>query len=1640
MLLWLLLIVTTLGVLGFVFTQTSMFRRLIVNEIVKTVEQSTNGTIEIGRLEGNLYEGFMLYDVRLKLKTNSPYDTVDLIRAKHVAVEYNILKLLDGAELGARSMIFREPTINFVKFKGDTNWNFGLLTKPVAKNQPPPQPFTQIIRLENIRIINGNFRVRDFNSPEQVIKTINGVADVKDRYFDWSDLRIENLDIDGHMFAKGESILSAKIDHLRMNDKVSGFFIHHVTFSAYLDSLQSRIDNAKIMTGHSNVNFSLEVAPPSVLQTGLFSSLEESGTQLVLNGPTISTYELKQFIPDLGFLGGEPGIDLVIDGELGELNLKKLRLNFKGLGDIEIKGRLDNLHDPEKLYMDLHLVANSLSNSTVRTYVPGLGIPYLAGLGTVNIPKLTYTGTPYKFASALDVKTTGAGNARGTVALDMRTDILGYTADLTTAQLNFGRIINDPDLATNLNGAIKLDGRGTDYRRLTSTFSIKTTAPSSVGKYAVTYLNAAGLIDRGRADIDHLAGQMVNGPTADIDEAVIDFARANPSYYVNGSVTDLRIAQFMPSFPNKQLMIDFDANISGVGDEISSIAGTIDARAHNIYLAGEKLKDIYASVRVSPDGGDNLLELTSDIADININGRYKLSDLTTAIPRRISAITTAIAKRHFPEPGDSGSPLLSAGSQCGDSVNLTFDITAKDLRPLSAIMPKMTLLARGNIAGEVVGCSSRDLNLYAHSDSLTLLFRERTGRVDTLIDLASDTLVALDSVLSDSLLASRFASDSVSFADSTLFDPDSLKRIKQQALSSFPRIQMTPTKFSLKLENMVPDPETVLDSLIVGIHFSDSLARFNSMLFRQPVINVEYRDQHLRYDASTWMNNKFRIGIDGRADFPQGDLVLVMDTLDFQLKDQRPLGAARGNRQADIEYRWLNRNPVRIRMAQDGGSQLDTVRMAKLTRGREIFSDEVILAASIRKDTINYAFVELPELTLKDLVEILPPSTKTTQLSELQGRLTGFRATLSNTLAKPEIDVEGSLSQVIYKELKFDSSRIDLQYHDMALRGEVYMKIDTARIPLHDFSTITIPWNNVLIAHIDSVPMLISFAKYPGYSADSAAVVKRPLSAGLTARNFPIDILSPFLPMFTTLTGIGNIVLNVTGTQENIDYRGSADIDNGGLLLAATNVYYTFDGGLEFNRERLDLRDLVVRNAPADDPNGMATISGGLDLKGFSVEAFDLSLDAERITVLTNASVASMKQLYGPLAIGTVSRPLTFSGTSQSPILEGNVQVKQAFLTYQNTNRGKQRVSTDGIVYRYIVNDSLISDSAITAPAQYLASHLRDSATWTSSDDSLWPMIDEDILLDVDYTVADSMVDEIQRQRYLANPGVARKGGSFADRLQYNLYIDIPGDAWIITHFASTLGVLGERLKAELKTDGPLHVYRGPDKKMELIGTIRTTDRSEYHLYKTFVITNGEITFTGELTEPTIDITAEHKTERATIQIRIYNTIQEPKLDITILQESAVGGGMAERQGTQEELQEDAIYFLLTGHFKNELAPAEKAGAIKQAANQLGSQVANQLLGSLLGSSVFRDVLRSANLEFGANPRLKVTAAFKNINFKYAGGLKGSDYSIEVPLSMVGLPRSTLLEVSHQSSETRSLSPIEQAEYLAKVLWRIPIY
>jgi hypothetical protein len=180
-----------------------------------------------------------------------------------------------------------------------------------------------------------------------------------------------------------------------------------------------------------------------------------------------------------------------------------------------------------------------------------------------------------------------------------------------------------------------------------------------------------------------------------------------------------------------------------------------------------------------------------------------------------------------------------------------------------------------------------------------------------------------------------------------------------------------------------------------------------------------------------------------------------------------------------------------------------------------------------------------------------------------------------------------------------------------------------------------------------------------------------------------------------------------------------------------------------------------------------------------------------------------------------------------------------------------------------------------------------------------------------------------------------------------------------------------------------------------------------------------------------------------TVQINLSNTLEDPKLKISILHEDG-SGSMTERMGTEQEIQEDALYFLITGRFKNQLSQQQQVGAVSQAVNQLGSQVANQLLANLLGSS---SILRSATVDLSrGNPRLVISAVYKDVTVKFAGMTpEDADVEVEIPLSaFVNFDgsRRFILSYQHKSNQTLDLgaSPIHQVSELVRLLWRIPIY
>ncbi len=1659
---WLLFIVATLGLSALVFVQTPTFRGLVISEVVSLLEGSTNGTLSIRAIQGNLWNGFTLDDVTVKLKNNRRYDSIPILHADHILVRFSLLQLIRRTDvISASSVVLDHPVINVVKLAGDSEWNIAMLTKPRIPNQPA-LPFSTIIDVSSLRMENGSMVVRDYNFPDRSAAVgLDAASRLANHEIDWSDVSLKGIDLDTRVYINGSTAQSVKVNHLRFHEERSDFFVQHIGFSGYLDSIQARIDEAKITTGNTSLWLSADIASPEFLRNGNFSSLKHAPVNVTLQGPVVSTFELKQILPKtLGFLGGSPGLDLDLTGEFGNLKVKRIALDFRNKRGITITGNLDHLDRPDSLWMNLALEARELSNATLDEYVPGLHIPNLSRFGTINIPRLTYTGIPQNFHTVFTTKTSGAGDVAADAFLDFRNHHFDYRTGLQTDHLDIAAFDAKLD-KTSLNLDGKLTGSGTEWKTLTTAIELKTSSPSSYAKYKIQHLDLAATMKRGFADLSRLDAVLDGGPVAHVKRATIDLGAPAMPYTFDGTINDFRLAEVLPPTTRNPARIDLTATVRGTAKNFEEVSGTARARLFDLEYQGHALSDVNAELSLTPkSSSENTLSVRSEMANISIERRFRLGDLIRTVPQHIAVLMTAIRERDFPEAG-MHFPLIT---QCADSIDFDYSVQIKDLRPLAGFVPQTFLLGEGMIYGNVSGCPAGDIGLTMEGDSLGFILRNREG-VDSASLASSDSIAVRDSLSRKVMDALLQADRALRHKDSSLVVTDSM-RPAALALPRFgggsPRLHLTPTSFRLVAQNLSNDPKKVMDHLNASLDFrTDSVIRLGSALLYHPRFGLRFKDQHLNYDVSTIYNDALGIRLKGDASFPAGALDFVLDTLHATLLNHSPRASLR-------EYRIFNDGPSHVRVAKDGLISVDTLKLIHpLTRGIDPHNASALrvnLGGTVKGDSVN-AWGFVPSFYLEKLPEILitKPGSKSLGFADFRGKVRDVTLGMHGTLERPELAVRLHSDAMSYgpenNQLSFDSNFVDLSYKDQALRGSVVVHVAHDTGQQGSQSTSGFDSTSALRLTIDSIPLMIAFKHGPDFASDSTAVAVRPLSARVTTSHFPIDVAAPFISAFRELHGSGDINFAVTGTQEHIKYGGSATVRDGQFLLDGNRMWYLFDGGLVFADNSLKLQNIAVKNLYADDPQGQAVVNGNFDFKGFSIANFDLQLRSDHLKVLSEDSKAALKMIYGPLVINTGGKDFRFFHTFEEPWIKGTINILSGSLTSPQMDEIGQSSSTQGIVYRTISSDNSDTkgrtDTLRGASARdVLVSALRSGdASIPRADDSLFPNRLKNIYLNDDGTLGNAAEQESDLQ---SSANVL--GPSFADRLRMSLQVNVQGNVRLQMPFTGVIGMLGTELNAELKPGGAIAIDRGDDLDSKVAGTINLTSNSTFRFYQPFTITEGQIKFTNDFSNPEIHIIADYSGTHAIdpyeaikIELVVTGTKSNPDLKPHIYVTNPATNTTEERLSSAAF--DDAIYFIAAGgYFKSDQTPAQQAPVLTKVYNSLGSQVVSNILSSTLGlgSSSSEFAIRQASLMFVGSKGADITAAYRNITFRAnvaeanpANGVQGTglqqSYIFDFPLSAFTtsqLVRSMSVEVQiHPTPSVGTGVMGQQPSFLTKVLW-----
>lgn len=483
------------------------------------------------------------------------------------------------------------------------------------------------------------------------------------------------------------------------------------------------------------------------------------------------------------------------------------------------------------------------------------------------------------------------------------------------------------------------------------------------------------------------------------------------------------------------------------------------------------------------------------------------------------------------------------------------------------------------------------------------------------------------------------------------------------------------------------------------------------------------------------------------------------------------------------------------------------------------------------------------------------------------------------------------------------------------------------------------------------------------------------LHVDLAADSQDVSFLAPFMPGIEDFGGTLSGNLAITGSYSSPEMKGKLAITDGRIRLAANEVNYLYNAEIVGEGNRLLLSPLVIRNIPGET-GGTIVASGPITIGQNTIKKFDVVFDGS-VLVLNSSSQRTLQGIYGTAIVGGGTEGLRLGGSLARPMLSGTLSIQSADLALLPVQK-QERLAAQEIIYHFpeIASEKKTSGKDIGGPA--------------------------------------------------ASPPVS--SGSLIDSLRYDVEVETKDNVNLRMIFDPTTN---EMLSAVL--GGRLHLSNLSG-HMELIGDVSVLNNSYYNFYGRHFAATGKLSFTGDPLNPSLDITAQYqgehadtsggasstgKTQNVVVQLGISGTFDRPNPpDISMTVDGSPYQGDA---------QTNAISFILTNQFADELTSPVKRSVADNLWNQAGAGIltaGTSILSGALTNLFSREFsfIRSAELRYSSitdlgNPDVAITTQFGKATIRVGGqvfsDINNTDVSMDYPLTEL-LGNMLYLQLSHK--------------------------
>ena len=673
-----------------VLTRTQFGRDALRSQVVRTFNNSFEGSLEIGRLQGNLVQDLFASDVRL-------FDPEgrEVLRVDSVAMRPHWRSLFGGAFIADEVTLVR-PRVSLM-LDEDGEWN---LLRALASSDPGGGPSNPLdFHAATLRLVAGEVTTTNEGALPSSVRS--GIL------FDYTNASLSGLDAELELDWR-DNVKLFRVASFQGNLGANALVVEALEGLITVADGNVQVDNFDLVTSRSQLHGTITLTRVSGGPDNVDARLRAT---------RIAAADLTAILPSLP-LTDAVALQGHIHGPLSTLTVDDLVLS-RGGTEILVEGTLSGL--PDSLAFNLTTPGSRIRSEDLLAVVPSLVLPAEATrLGLVRVEgdvsgavQLGRLRSGVRLVADVEVAT-DAGSVDGYAELRSAPGTpLRFTLDVEASGVNPAVFTANEELEGHVSGRIFVERTGADGNITVFRIGL---GPSSFAGRSADSLLADG-IWRGRTveaivAIRQGSSRLEGELFVDGDESALSF---------DGTLSAFNLNQLLPEAPATRFTGPVSAALAGtsLADLQTEIEADFSEAVLEVDGEMQELPTGPFSLLVAPPGQPgSRFRLTTEVIEADLKGDLDLESAIALGNRWGSAFAYTVAveiNKPLRSPVKSIAPPSGRTGRFRSPERFQLDVRVLDPDALQAFLPNVPLFASGTriILGGVIGSDSLGVDLTA---------------------------------------------------------------------------------------------------------------------------------------------------------------------------------------------------------------------------------------------------------------------------------------------------------------------------------------------------------------------------------------------------------------------------------------------------------------------------------------------------------------------------------------------------------------------------------------------------------------------------------------------------------------------------------------------------------------------------------------------------------------------------------------------------------------------------------------------------------------------------------------------------------------------------------------------------------------